>query len=182
MVSGRPAADALGADSHRRGRHRSPSCPAKSKPGRVRGRRSRWPLPKSCACRSSRSRWCSLIPAKTPDDGMTAGSGTTPRTIPSVRQAAAAVRKLLDDYQVEKPRRHVCRSGPRPESESQAHVADSAGCRTHADCRLAGAGKTANRVGGRADKVTGEHQFPSDIKRPGMLYGACCGRRSIAAS
>ena len=35
--------------------------------------------------------------AATPDDGMTAGSGTTPRTIPSIRQAAAAVRKLLVD-------------------------------------------------------------------------------------
>jgi CO/xanthine dehydrogenase Mo-binding subunit len=40
---------------------------------------------------------------KTPDDGMTAGSRTTPSTIPSVRQAAAAVRKLLDDYRAAKP-------------------------------------------------------------------------------
>ena len=38
----------------------------------------------------------------TPDDGMTAGSGTTPRTIPSIRQAAAAVRKLLVDQAAEK--------------------------------------------------------------------------------
>ena len=30
-----------------------------------------------------------------PDDGMTAGSGTTPRTIPAVRQGAAAARDLL---------------------------------------------------------------------------------------
>ena len=32
----------------------------------------------------------------TPDDGMTAGSGKTPRTIPSVRQAAAAVNLLIE--------------------------------------------------------------------------------------
>src|SRR4051812_26816556 len=30
-----------------------------------------------------------------PDDGMTAGSGTSPRTIPAVRQGAAAARELL---------------------------------------------------------------------------------------
>ena len=30
-----------------------------------------------------------------PDDGSTAGSGTTPRTVPAVRQAAAAARQLL---------------------------------------------------------------------------------------
>ncbi len=30
-----------------------------------------------------------------PDDGMTAGSGSTPRTIPSVRNGAAAARELL---------------------------------------------------------------------------------------
>src|SRR5882762_6516194 len=33
-----------------------------------------------------------------PDDGITAGSGTTPRTIPAVRQAAAAARQLLIDF------------------------------------------------------------------------------------
>ena len=32
---------------------------------------------------------------KTPADGTTAGSGTTPRTVPSVRRAAAAARELL---------------------------------------------------------------------------------------
>ena len=36
--------------------------------------------------------------AMTPDDGGTSGSRTTPATIPSVRQACAAARKLLDDY------------------------------------------------------------------------------------
>ena len=33
-----------------------------------------------------------------PDDGMTAGSGTTPRTVPAVRQGAAAARNLLISY------------------------------------------------------------------------------------
>src|SRR6478672_8521527 len=35
--------------------------------------------------------------ALVPDDGMTAGSGTTPRTVPAVRQGAAAARNLLID-------------------------------------------------------------------------------------
>jgi isoquinoline 1-oxidoreductase len=33
--------------------------------------------------------------ALVPDDGMTAGSGTTPRTVPAIRKAAAAARQLL---------------------------------------------------------------------------------------
>jgi len=32
---------------------------------------------------------------QTPNDGSTAGSGTTPRTVPAIRQAAAAARGLL---------------------------------------------------------------------------------------
>src|SRR6185369_11153724 len=33
-----------------------------------------------------------------PDDGITAGSGSTPRTVPSIRQGAAAARQLLKDF------------------------------------------------------------------------------------
>src|SRR5215475_1522924 len=33
-----------------------------------------------------------------PDDGITAGSGSTPRTVPAVRQAAAAARQCLVDF------------------------------------------------------------------------------------
>ena len=33
-----------------------------------------------------------------PDDGITAGSGSTPRTVPAVRQGAAAARDLLIDF------------------------------------------------------------------------------------
>src|SRR6266566_2464186 len=33
-----------------------------------------------------------------PDDGITAGSGSTPRTVPAVRQASAAARQLLIDF------------------------------------------------------------------------------------
>ena len=33
-----------------------------------------------------------------PDDGITAGSGSSPRTVPAVRQGAAAARKLLMEF------------------------------------------------------------------------------------
>lgn len=33
-----------------------------------------------------------------PDDGLTAGSGSTPRTVPAVRQGAAAAREVLIDF------------------------------------------------------------------------------------
>src|SRR5438034_995729 len=39
----------------------------------------------------------------TPDDGGTYGSQTTPRTIPSVRQACAAARKLFEDFASHSP-------------------------------------------------------------------------------
>src|SRR5712692_3909120 len=34
----------------------------------------------------------------TPDDGVTAGSGSSPRTVPAVRQGAAAARQVLVDF------------------------------------------------------------------------------------
>src|SRR5882762_893593 len=37
-----------------------------------------------------------------PDDGITAGSGSTPRTMPAVRQGAAAARQLLLDFAAKK--------------------------------------------------------------------------------
>jgi isoquinoline 1-oxidoreductase len=72
-----------------------------------------------------------------PNDGITAGSRTTPSTIPEVRKAAAISRnadvKALSEWSVlGKPHHH------------QAGVAI----------------------------VTGAHKFPSDMERPGMLYGA----------
>src|SRR5207244_5881695 len=33
-----------------------------------------------------------------PDDGITAGSGSSPRTVPAIRQGAAAARQLLIDF------------------------------------------------------------------------------------
>jgi isoquinoline 1-oxidoreductase len=128
----------------------------------------------------------------TPDDGMTAGSGTTPRTIPSIRQAAAAVRQLLVDRAAAKwdvPAEELqFRAGKvaRPGSEElfayadlvrDPGVAEKLAAKTPGDAELIAIdqwqvlGRPHLAVSGR-DKVTGRHQYPSDVKRPGMLYGA----------
>ncbi|MBI5083004.1 MAG: xanthine dehydrogenase family protein molybdopterin-binding subunit [Acidobacteria bacterium] len=83
----------------------------------------------------------------TPDDGLTAGSRTTPGTIPAVRQAAAVARGYLD-------------------AERKAKT--GAPVKAPADWRLLGTGKW--RTDAR-DIVTGAHKYPSDVAREGMLYG-----------
>ncbi len=85
--------------------------------------------------------------ARTPDDGITAGSRTTPATVPAVRRAAAAARGWLSAEKrlLENPR-----------------------------LREPGEWKILGRGHWRADAreiVTGAHRFPSDIVREGMLYG-----------
>jgi len=126
-----------------------------------------------------------------PDDGVTAGSRTTPATVPAVRQGAAAARNLLLDlaarkWNVERNTLEV-RDGRITHTASQRTL-------TYAD--LARSGEAAEvfkqsvpndvtltavekwRVMGtsvprpnRRDLVTGVHKYPSDHTRPGMLYG-----------
>jgi len=126
-----------------------------------------------------------------PDDGTTAGSRTTPSTVPAVRQGAAAARNLLQDlaakkWNVERDTLEV-RDGRITHTASQRTL-------TYAD--LARSGEAAEvfkqsvpndvtltsvdqwRVMGtsvprsnRRDLVTGVHKYPSDHTRPGMLYG-----------
>jgi CO/xanthine dehydrogenase Mo-binding subunit len=127
-----------------------------------------------------------------PDDGITAGSGTTPRTIPRVREGCAAARDLLvafaarqwnvdasklsvRDGQVMHPG-----GGGKTLGYADLAAADDAAAMFDkgapagvsvtpvAEWRVMGA--TAARPNGR-ELVTGGHQYPSDVVRPGMLYG-----------
>lgn len=121
-----------------------------------------------------------------PNDGITAGSRTTPSTIPAVRKAAAAARELLLDTAA----RHWSADRARLEVRDGA-VAESGGSRRLSYAELAATHKTppqsdapvtapsawtvlgASHHQLRArDIVTGAHKYPSDIERPGMLYGA----------
>jgi len=125
-----------------------------------------------------------------PDDGMTAGSGTTPRTVPSVRAGAAAARDLLvalaaQQWDVKSDSVQV-RDGriTHPQSHRELTYADLA---RQSDLKPFAqpvpAGVTVTPVNewkvmgtpvdrpNRRDLVTGAHQFPSDIARPAMSYG-----------
>lgn len=126
-----------------------------------------------------------------PDDGITAGSRTTPSTVPAVRQGAAAGRQLLVALACQ-------RWGVEPAAVAvrDGQIVHAAGQRTVAYADLARSGDAAKalaqsvpegvtltpvaewRVLGTSvprpslrDLVTGAHQFPSDLSRPGMLYG-----------
>jgi isoquinoline 1-oxidoreductase len=126
-----------------------------------------------------------------PDDGITAGSRTTPQTVPAVRQGAAAARQLL--LELAARRWGVAPAGLTVED---GRIRDGAGSRTLTYADLARSGEVAEsfqqdipgdiqvtavaqwRVLGnsaprvnRRDLVTGAHKFPSDHRRPGMLYG-----------
>jgi CO/xanthine dehydrogenase Mo-binding subunit len=129
--------------------------------------------------------------ASCPNDGMTAGSGTTPRTVPTMRQAAAALRKLLTDraaemwsvdadaIQVEDGKlEHPAtkRSATYIEIAVDPELAKRLGEPPAADTRVSPPDKwttlgTEQPAPLARDKVTGRHEYPSDIKRPGMLYG-----------
>lgn len=126
-----------------------------------------------------------------PDDGMTVGSGSTPRTVPPIRQAAASARELLADFAAKKwsvERANVSvRDGKAIESSgkrtlSYADFAKSEDAATllnqaiSPDATLTPVtewkvlGTPVLRPNSR-DIVTGAHKYPSDIVCPGMLYG-----------
>ena len=129
--------------------------------------------------------------ALTPDDGTTAGSRSTPSTVPAVRQAAAAARNLLVDLAAG---RWGVAAGELTVRDGKVLHADSKRELSYAELASADdaakafastvptnvavvpvsewnvLGKPASRPNGR-DIVRGTHQYPSDIVREGMLYG-----------
>jgi isoquinoline 1-oxidoreductase subunit beta len=126
-----------------------------------------------------------------PDDGITAGSGSTPRTVPPIRQAAAAARELLVDFAAKKwaiAREGITvRDGKaiEPQGKRTLSYADFAASEDATkdfeqvispDIALTPVkewkvlGTSVSRPNAR-EIVTGAHKFPSDISRPGMLYG-----------
>lgn len=84
---------------------------------------------------------------RTPNDGITAGSRTTPGTVPAVRRAAAAARGWL---------------------EAKRQWSPDAPLKPAKDWTLLGKGQW--RTDAR-EIVTGAHRYPSDVVREGMLYG-----------
>jgi CO/xanthine dehydrogenase Mo-binding subunit len=140
--------------------------------------------------------------ARCPDDGGTAGSRTTPSTVPRVRQAAAAARELLSAHAADKlgmPSSQLeFRDGVfRQVNGKQLSLEQIAGDETlltsieerrlDADVQITPVerwrvlGTSVPKVSGR-DVVTGAARYPSDIIRPGMLYGKVLRPTSYGAA
>lgn len=125
-----------------------------------------------------------------PDDGITAGSRTTPIDVPEMRRAAATARELLTalaarEWKVEAAALEVrdgalsSPTGRRMTYADLAKVEDVAsilgesvrpGVTLTAVREWKALGQSTPRSNQR-DLVTGTHRFPSDVVRPGMLYG-----------
>ena len=132
-----------------------------------------------------------------PDDGITAGSRTTPRNVPEMRQAAATARELLTALAAREWNVHAGEwkvdaatlevrdgviSSPTGRTMTYADLAkveDATailGQSIRPDVTLTPVrgwktlGQSVARPNAR-DLVTGAHLFPSDVVRPGMLYG-----------
>jgi len=126
-----------------------------------------------------------------PDDGITAGSRTTPINVPEMRQAAATARDLLtrlaaDRWRVD-PKELAVSDGiiTNPVTGQKMGYADLTQSselerlfreKIRSDVILSQVsdwkvlGRSVMRPNARS-LVTGEHKFPSDIARPQMLYG-----------
>ncbi len=137
---------------------------------------------------------------RTPDDGTTAGSRTTPSTIPAVRQASAAARELLIAAAAEKlgvdPGTIQVRDGFAQGASGRFSYADLAASQKFVQAMKqapAAAAKLTEPAAwsvlarsqtrlNAADIVTGAHRFPSDITRPAMVYGSVLRPPSFAAA
>jgi len=137
-----------------------------------------------------------------PDDGVTAGSRTTPSTVPAVRKGAAAARQLLIDlackrWQVERSavevrdgmitERGAKRTLTYAELAATDDLAKAFAQSLPADVAVTPVEQwqvlgTSLPRPNRRDIVTGAHRFPSDIVRPGMLYGKILRAPSYGAT
>jgi len=130
--------------------------------------------------------------ALVPDDGRTAGSRTTPSTVPAVRRGAATARQLLtrlaaEQWKVKSGTLEVSNGIIRHRktkkiinygdlAKSNSDVAEAFKQYVSSDVTLTPVDEwevlgTAYARPNWRDLVTGAHRFPSDIVRPNMLYG-----------
>ncbi len=134
----------------------------------------------------------------TPYDMGTFGSMSTPRMGPLLRKAGASARELLIGLAA--ARWNVARTSVEAADGRVVHAATGRSAsygqltsgrqltetvRDDAPLTPGTAWKTAGTPAGRvgaADVVTGRHQYPSDITRPGMLYGKVLRAPSIGAT
>jgi isoquinoline 1-oxidoreductase len=103
-----------------------------------------------------------------PDDGGTWGSQTTPRTVPSVRAACAAAYGLLAQLRADRGNEKLSWADlGRDASSLKRDVPRDVQVSRVEEWKVLGS--SLARPNAR-EIVTGAHQFPSDVIRPGMLY------------
>lgn len=125
--------------------------------------------------------------AKVPPDAGTFGSQTTPMMASQLRRVAAVAREALLDLAVERAKcdrstlkvtdgkvvgpdaSSTFEFGALTKGQKLMKVVDGSTPVTAAD-KWTVAGKTIPKVDGRAF-VTGTHEYASDVRRPGMLFG-----------
>ena len=122
-----------------------------------------------------------------PYDGGTSGSRTTPGLAPQIHKAGAAARELLIDLAAEQWKCDRSSLAAVNGKIVNAKTGQSAGfgeftkgqklmktiaddVRTTPATEWKVVGKSFPKINGR-ELVTGQHQYPSDISRPGMLHG-----------
>ncbi|HET6573535.1 MAG TPA: molybdopterin cofactor-binding domain-containing protein [Fimbriiglobus sp.] len=125
--------------------------------------------------------------AVTPDDGGTAGSRSTPQTASQLHRVAAAAREVLIDLAAERAKLDrgsltvadgkVSGPGGKPSytfgqltEGKKLAKAVAANAPTTPPAKWTVAGRSAPKADGRAF-VTGAHQYASDVRREGMLFG-----------
>ena len=101
---------------------------------------------------------------RTPFDMGTFGSMTTPQMVPQLRRVAAAARELLPNQPWEKI--DFSRIADNPALAKT----ESGTAKPKATTDWKVLGTAVRKVHGR-EMVTGRHQYASDVKLPGMLYG-----------
>ncbi len=140
--------------------------------------------------------------ALVPDDGITAGSRTTPSTVPAVRQGAATARELLTRLAARQwnvnPATLVVRDGnirnkATGKTVTYADLADltdvddafKQGVSSDVALTPVDQWKTMGTAVARPnsrDIVIGSHRYPSDVVRPNMLYGKILRAPSFGAT
>lgn len=137
-----------------------------------------------------------------PDDGITAGSRTTPLNVPAVRRGSAAARELLQRLAAERwqvpaeslvvrggeivdaASKRTLRYGDLAASDDLTRLFGSTIPEDIALTPLSGwtvLGTSVARPNQR-DLVTGSHRYPSDVQRPGLLYGKILRPPSFGAN
>src|SRR5205823_14604756 len=121
-----------------------------------------------------------------PDDGMTAGSGSTPRTVPAMRQGCAAARQLLVEFAAKRwsvePNTVAVRDGKASRAGNSETISYADLAKSEDSVKALGQAIPSgvalipvkewkvlgipNARPNGTEIVTGEHKYPPDVARP----------------